>query len=121
MDPATIYAITVTLVGFGLPPDVTVIPMPPEWTMDKCIEEHEAKFADRPDAKAMCVSWQRFKRPLEKRYLISIRSDDNAVDLTKWQGTLTECQDIVQRYSATVVAFCVEARKLERSSKPRHG
>lgn len=59
MDPATIYAITVTLVGIGLPPKVNVEPLPPEWTMADCIKDHEVKLAGKPNTMARCVSRDR--------------------------------------------------------------
>src|SRR5690554_3515788 len=120
MDPATIYAITVIVSGDNLP-DISIVPLPPEWTLADCIEQHEKKFTNAPDTRAMCVSWQRFKRPPTKRYLISIDADSHAVHLTKWKGTLSECEQIVNRYSDKVTAFCVEARKLETTTPPRHG
>lgn len=59
MDPATIYAITVTLVGIGLPPKVDVEPLPPQWTMADCIKDHENKLAGKPNTMARCVSRDR--------------------------------------------------------------
>jgi hypothetical protein len=64
MEPATIYAITVTLVGFGLPPRIEVEPLPKGWTMEACIKDHEHKLAGRPNTMARCVSRDRpFKAP----------------------------------------------------------
>lgn len=59
MDPATIYAITVTLAGIGLPPEVQVERLPPQWTMADCIKDHEQKLAGRPNTMARCVSKDR--------------------------------------------------------------
>lgn len=59
MDPATIYAITVTLVGIGLPPKVNVEPLPPEWTMADCVKDHEEKLAGKPNTMARCISRDR--------------------------------------------------------------
>lgn len=122
MDPATVYAITVTFAGIGTIPQLRIEPLPPQWTISDCIRDHEQKLAGRPHTRALCVSLERFRlRHPVKRYLISIRSDTRAVDLTTWQGTMAECQDITQRYSDRVTAFCVEVRRLDAGSKTRLG
>lgn len=66
MDPATIYAITVTLIASGMPPSFEVEPLPPEWTMADCIKDHEEKLAGKPNTMARCVSRDRpFKGPFD--------------------------------------------------------
>lgn len=121
MDPATIYAITVTLVGIGTVPEIKIERLPPQSTMADCIRDHEKKLANQPHTRAKCVSRDRFKPPPLRRYLISIDSDTRAVDLTKWKGTLSECREVVSRYSDRVRAFCVEAAKLDKCCRTRSG
>jgi len=124
MDPATIYAITVTLVGVGYAPELKIERLPPQWTMADCIRDHEKKLADQPRTKALCVSRDRFKRlfPRPQVYLVSIRSDGSrAVDLTKWHGTITECRNLVARFRERVTAFCVETIKIDKRRISRHG
>lgn len=59
MDPATIYAITVTLAGIGSIPKITIERLPPQWTMADCIKDHEEKLAGKPNTMARCVSRDR--------------------------------------------------------------
>lgn len=124
MEPATIYAITVTLVGIGHMPAIQVEKLPHQWTMADCIKDHEKKLASRPSTKVLCVSRDRFKSmfPKPKRYLISIRAgSEGIVDSTEWRGTMGECQDLVSQFADRVSAFCVETPKLDKRRKARHG
>lgn len=128
MDPATLYAITIV---FKQPaPDIRFNKLGPQWTLSECIRLHEKPLRRAKGVAGFCLLSERTDipevikvapLPKTKRYLISIDSDTRAVDLTKWKGTLTECQHVIDRYAGQVTAFCVESRKLQTASKPWHG
>lgn len=122
MDPAAIYAITVIMTGIGAMPEIKIERLPPQWSLWDCIKDHERKLAGRPNTKALCVSWERFSNlvPPPRTFLVSIRSDGSAVDLTEWRDTPEACRALVARYADRVTAFCVEARRIETGGRRRY-
>lgn len=129
MDPATIYAITVTLVGIGLPPKVDVEPLPPQWTMADCIKDHEKKLAGKPNTMARCVSRERPFQPSapeihqQSIWVISIADDANAALKTSasyFPLTMFQCQMKREREDGHV--FCVRSpTKPETKCLPDRG
>lgn len=133
MDPATIYAITVTLVGVGLPPKVSVEPLPPEWTMADCIRDHEQKLASTPRTMARCVSRDRPYVPPNGEedggsvYAVLIGFPGNGrppiVKAAKLnpQPSLEECKSQFEERFANqkgVLTFCVRMKTRMQTCRP---
>lgn len=125
MDPIAIYAIATTLVnGF---PKVSFEQLPKGWTMADCIKHHEEKLNKRPNTQAFCLSRERPYKPLTnpRVYLISVKDHKTpgvpSIDLTRWKGTIEECQQVVDRFAGRVQAFCYATEKLETRGPHRFG
>lgn len=130
MDPATIYAITVTLVGVGLPPKVDVEPLPPQWTMADCIKDHEDKLADRPNTMARCVSRDRpftAKDVPESIYAVGIifwnpNSQPKVVGARLVpQPTMEECKRLIENAYPSrrgILTFCIKSKHQLQNCEP---